>query len=382
MEQKKEIQRASIFSTDRPIKWIDNKNALQDFLLLIDPFKPIAIDIEGDSLHHYPEKLCVVSLCQGQHLAVVDCLKDDLSALWDILSRSEWICHGMDYDLKMLRKAGCPQPRTIFDTHIAAKLCGFEAVGYARLVSLFFQVKLTKEHQKADWSRRPLPPSLINYTAKDVLYLEKLKEILTRLLKSLGRWEWMEQSCKRIQRKIENSFLGSPKEWERIEGVHKLDFLGQSILFELQKWRKELALLRDTPPFKIIKSEDLVQISFISAHGGSIAAIPAVQRLEREVVGDLLKAIEKGKQNGSWKESPGPKKLFLFDKEAAKRFEVLKNKRDKIASFLGIDPALIASRNLLSEMALHPGSGCQKLIDEDKICPWQAQLLGLSTTPD
>ncbi|WP_134439975.1 ribonuclease D [Methylacidiphilum caldifontis] len=376
MEQKKEIQ-LPFFSLNQPIKWIDNKNTLQEFLSLIDPSKPIAIDIEGDSLYHYPEKLCVVSLCQGRNLAVIDCLQGNLALLWDVLAATEWICHGMDYDLKMLRKSGCPQPRAIFDTHIAAKLCGFESVGYAHLVSLFFQTKLSKEHQKADWSRRPLSPSLISYTAKDVLYLEKLKEILSRLLQSLGRREWMEQSCKRIQRKIENSFLNSTQQLERMEGIHKLDSLGQSILFELQQWRQKLALLRDIPPFKIIPTEELIQMSFIVAHGGSILKIPAVKSLEKEMLGDLLQAIEKGKQNEAQKEPFVGKKLFFLDREAAKRFELLKNKRNKIASFLGIDPSLIASRTILTEMAINPKSARQKLIEDNKLCPWQADLLGI-----
>ncbi|CAI9085295.1 ribonuclease D [Candidatus Methylacidiphilum fumarolicum] len=378
MEQNKQLNLLSFSTTNRKVQWIEENNSLQEYLSILDPLKPIAIDIEGDSLHHYPEKLCVISLCQEGFLAVVDCLKGDLSSLWKMLSGCEWICHGMDYDLKMLRRAGCPQPQKIFDTHIAAKLCGFDSVGYADLVSLFFQVKLSKEHQKADWSRRPLPLSLVHYTAKDVLYLEKLKDILSKLLKSLGRSEWMEQSCERIRRKIEKSLSKPPyKDPERIEGFQKLDPFGQSILLEIQRWRQELALSKGIPPFKIIRTEDLIQISSISSQGESVLKIPAVKQLEKSIRYSLLQAIEKGKQNGPHKEPLVSKPFYFMDKESSKRFEELKNKRNKIASSLGLDPGLIASKALLSEMAMDPKTIRQRLIENDKLCPWQAELLGL-----
>ncbi|TFE69513.1 ribonuclease D [Methylacidiphilum sp. Yel] len=378
MEQNKQLDLLSFSTTNRKLRWIDDNNSLQEYLSILDSLKPIAIDIEGDSLHHYPEKLCVISLCQEGYLAVIDCLKGDLSSLWRMLSGCEWICHGMDYDLKMLRRAGCPQPKKIFDTHIAAKLCGFDSVGYADLVSLFFQVKLSKEHQKADWSRRPLPLSLVHYTAKDVLYLEKLKDILSKLLKSLGRSEWMEQSCERIRRKIEKSLSKPPyKDPERIEGFQKLDPLGQSILLEIQRWRQELALSKGIPPFKIIRTEDLIQISSISSQGESVLKIPAVKQLEKNIRYSLLQAIEKGKQNGPHNQPLLSKPFSFMDKESSKRFEELKTKRNKIASSLGLDPGLIASKALLSEMAMDPKTIRKRLIETDKLCPWQAELLGL-----
>ena len=75
---------------------------------------------------------------------------------------------------------------------------GLKAFGYGALVERFCGITLEKTSQKADWSRRPLSPAMIDYAVQDTEYLEPIAEALGRQLDELKRREWHEQSCARV----------------------------------------------------------------------------------------------------------------------------------------------------------------------------------------
>src|SRR2546422_4710612 len=78
----------------------------------------------------------------------------------------------------------------VFDTRIAAQLAGEPAVGLAALLEKYVGVKLTKDHQKGDGSRRPLPPAMLEYAAADTRHLPALREALRARLVTPGRLPW------------------------------------------------------------------------------------------------------------------------------------------------------------------------------------------------
>ena len=101
------------------------------------------MDTEADSLHAYPEKLCLLqfSLESGDYL--VDSLAGlDLSELLGVLRNRELIFHGADYDLRMLRKTFHFVPAAIFDTMTAARLLGYKQFGLGHLVERHLGVRL------------------------------------------------------------------------------------------------------------------------------------------------------------------------------------------------------------------------------------------------
>ena len=81
------------------------------------------------------------------------------------------VFHDADYDLRLLQQDYGWQIRNIFDTRVAAQLLGYTAFGLAALLERFFDVKLDKKHQRADWSMRPLTDDMLDYAAQDTRFL-------------------------------------------------------------------------------------------------------------------------------------------------------------------------------------------------------------------
>ena len=98
----------------------------------------------------------------------------------------------------MLHRGGQFAATDIFDTMIAARLCGYQELGLAALVAKHFGVKLSKASQKANWALRPLSNQMIEYAINDTKYLLPLAEILEAELLRLNRWEWFAESCERM----------------------------------------------------------------------------------------------------------------------------------------------------------------------------------------
>src|SRR5688572_23501126 len=110
-----------------------------------------------------------------------------LADLWPRLAAKPLIMHGSDYDLRLLRELCDFRPLSIFDTMFAAQLLSIPRFGLASLLEQYFGAKLDKDHQKANWSRRPIEPAMLDYAALDVYYLPGLRDRLRDELVRLGR---------------------------------------------------------------------------------------------------------------------------------------------------------------------------------------------------
>src|ERR1700739_5015005 len=162
------------------------------------PSKRIAVDTEGDSLHCYFEKLCLIQLSVADQDLIVDPLSGiDFKRFNQFVLERTAVFHGCDYDLRMLRRGAGFAPGAVFDTYLAARLLGIKEVGLASLVKSFFDLDLPKSSQKANWARRPLTPVMLDYAINDTKYLLPLAQHLTMQLRKINRWAWYEESCAR-----------------------------------------------------------------------------------------------------------------------------------------------------------------------------------------
>ena len=162
----------------------------------------IAIDTEADSMHHYPERVCLVQVATPESTYLLDPLAlVDLSPLGPALSspRVLKLLHGADYDVRGLNRDWGLTFTNLFDTHIAARFLGLERVGLAALLLDVLGIDIPKDRriQRADWSKRPLDDRALEYAAADVCYLFDLHDILTERLQELGRMEWVREECER-----------------------------------------------------------------------------------------------------------------------------------------------------------------------------------------
>ncbi len=331
---------------------IDTEQRLAAYLPVLRAATWVAVDTEADSLHAYPEKVCLIQISTASSDRLIDPLaRLNLDPLLEALSGHEIIMHGADYDLRLLRKHHEFVPGAIFDTMLAARLLGVRQFGLSSLVEHYLKVKLEKGPQKANWALRPLTPRMELYARNDTRHLKPLADCLRSQLAACGRLAWHQESCARL---IADSTRQEPtdidSQW-RVKGSHLLDRPALAVLRELWKWREAEALAANKPPFFVLSHQALVEIA-----GAAVAAQPIDRFLPRHFSerrrDGLARAIARGLALAPERH---PKVLHNFSRRTSdgerRRFLELQKRRDAHAARLGIDPTLIASRGTVSDLA-------------------------------
>ena len=345
----------------------DTSEALAAALPALAPHDRIAVDTEADSLHCYFEKLCLIQISvPGTDLLIDPLAGMDLSPLWAAWSGKELLFHGADYDLRLLRRTNCPMPARIFDTMIAARLCGIEGFSYAALVERYVGLKIAKASQKANWASRPLSPQMLDYAANDTRHLSGIAEILQAELNRLGRATWFEQSCERAIRSAEADKEIDPEQLWRVPGSGHLRGRAAAIFRELWHWRDAEAQRLDKPSFHILHSDKLVEAAMKFDAGDHIE----FRHLRGPRAQKFYEAAKRGLHldEGRW-----PKIVRTPRQRPSKtqfdRFLELKKHRDHIAEQVKIDASLIAPKATLEGLAFRPAETLPTLL------PWQRELL-------
>jgi ribonuclease D len=346
---------------------VTDNNQLTEWCRTLERFDPVAVDTEGDSLHCYFEKLCLIQISVPNQNLLIDPLAAlDFARFNAILSQRQIILHGCDYDLRMLRRGIGFVPGPVFDTYLAAKLVGLKEVGLATLLKNFFGVDTPKSSQKANWAKRPLPPNMIAYAMNDTRYLIELADKLGTELRAKGRWEWFTESCVRaVQAAAEDREKDPDRIW-KISGSALLKGRPLAVLRGIWLWRDMEARNADRPAFHILRNEELLELA------GSEGQSP----LPRHVQGSRRARLEGALQAAlELPESEWPRRVYTQSKrptqEEEQRFEQLKKRRDQVAAELDLDPGMVASRQVLERIAREPGT------IETVLMNWQRQILGL-----
>lgn len=327
----------------------------------------IALDTEADSLHCYFEKLCLIQVsAAGGHWLVDPLAKIQLQPLFDLVCSRRLVFHGADYDMRLLRRVGTFEPTNLFDTMIAARLIGRNALGLAALVEQFFGVQLSKASQKANWAIRPLPAQMVEYALNDTRYLLEIAQTLEADLHQLGRYAWFEESRDRMLAATRDTKERDESTCWRITGSSVLSPRAQAILRILWFWRDAESRAWDRPPFHVLGNQDMLAVADQASRGGSypLPRMTGSRRKSLEVVLALALQIPEA-------EWPYIEKLRRKrpPKDHLVHFEALKKIRDAAALELGLDPSIIAPRGALEAVAADALSPA--------LMSWQRKLLGL-----
>jgi ribonuclease D len=349
---------------------IDSAEKLAVFVRMLQAASWVAVDTEADSLHAYPEKVCLIQISTVAGDELVDPLAGvDINPMLDALTGHELIMHGADYDLRLLFKHHKFVPSAVFDTMLAARLLGLRQFGLSHLVEHYLGVKLEKGAQKANWAMRPLTERMERYARNDTHYLKPLADKLKAELEAKGRLAWHQESCASLVRdcsaeKPDDSDLA----W-RVKGAHLLGRPALAVLREVWRWREGEAIASNKPPFFVLSHEALVDIA--AAAGTRRPIEPHFPRhlSERRRAG-IVKAVSRGLE---LPQNQHPEILKHFGRRPTetekRRFTELQRKRDAKAAELEIDPTLIASRGMLSDLA-HDWHKHEK-----DLMKWQREIL-------
>ncbi len=243
---------------------ITTSSALFEFCEALRDAPYIAVDTEFMREKSYYAKLCLVQVAYGDLSAAIDPLADglDLAPLRDLLHDPTIIkvLHAATQDLEIFLDKTGQVPAPVFDTQIAASVCGLgEQVGYARLVDSMLHIRLDKTSQRTDWSLRPLSERQLTYALADVTHLCAIYEMLVEKLDATNRTSWVAEEMKSLLDASRYHVI--PNEaWRRIRIRHaKRKTL--AVLRGLATWREEAAMARDIPRKWIARDEVLVEIA-------------------------------------------------------------------------------------------------------------------------
>lgn len=347
---------------------IDTDEKLAGFLPQLSAASWIALDTEADSLHAYPEKLCLIQISiEGSDYLVEPLAGLELTSVFDVLGQHELILHGADYDLRLLRRDCGFVPTTIFDTMLASRLLGVREFGLGNLVSRFLGVTLEKGPQKANWARRPLTERMEAYARNDTHYLKPLVDLLSAELKAKGRLGWHQQCCAQLIADCAVLREPDPDTVWRVKGSHHLSPSAMAVLREIWRWREREATESNKPPFFILSPEIMVKLA-----QGAVAGHDLERLFPHYVTARRRKGIVKAVESGlAEKHPPQPlrRRGHRLSESEKRRLQEIERRRNRHAEELGIDPTLIASRASMVALAADKGD------PEAELMAWQRELL-------
>ena len=330
----------------------------------------LALDTEADSLHAYPEKVCLIQIGTADGDVLVDPLAPiNLDSLFEVFNGRELIFHAADYDLRLLEKHHQFRPSAIFDTMLAARLLGERQFGLSALVENILGVKLDKGSQKADWAQRPLTDRMITYARNDTHYLKPLADKLKSALEAKGRLAWHQESCVRLIAECSRPVIVDADSVWRVKGSSILGRPALAILRELWQWREREAIAYSRPPFFILSHERMVDLADAAAAQQPFENIipPKMSPRRRETLFDAVKA---GLAVPASRHPEILRHEHRRPSEAEfRRYRELEKRRDAHAHKLGIDPTLIAPKSVLGNLAHDWNKHSPELMH------WQRELL-------
>ena len=240
---------------------------LQNLCQSLTAQKFITVDSEFVREKSYFPKLCLIQVAWQDGAAIIDPLAPnmDLSCFLEVLQNPDVlkIFHSGRQDIEIFYQLSGKIPHPVFDTQIAAMVCGFgSSVSYGNLVQAVCKVELDKSSRLTDWGKRPLDNKQLEYALKDVTYLVDCYRYLDKYLQEHQRQDWIKEELADLC--DEKLYKPDPDNaWLKIKhSIHSPRFL--CLLKELAAWRERRAIKHNTPRHTIIRDEMLVNIASVA----------------------------------------------------------------------------------------------------------------------
>ena len=321
--------------------------------LAMHPF--VTVDTEFLRETTYYPKLCLIQLASPDEAVMVDPLAPelDLAPFFGLMVNEAVVkvFHAARQDLEIVWMLGRVPPTPLFDTQVAAMVCGYgDSVGYEQLANDLAKARIDKSSRFTDWSRRPLNEAQLTYAEADVTHLRDIYLALDADIRASGREAWVAE---------EMAVLNSPatyevkpeNAWQRLKGrIRKPKEV--ALLMELAAWREREAQTRDVPRQRVLKDDALMDI--VQRGPRSVEALAELRSVpngfERSRAGgEVLAAIERGLELD-------PKDLPRLERERGRAtngavLDLLKVLLKAIADAERVAPKIIASSDDLEAIA-------------------------------
>lgn len=244
--------------------WIADSATLAEFCGRVANSAYVTVDTEFMRERTYWAQLCVIQIASPDEAAAVDALAPgmDLSPLLALLTdpRVLKVFHAARQDLEIFYHLCGTVPGPLFDTQVAAMVCGFgDAVSYETLAGQLANVRIDKSARFTDWAQRPLSDRQIAYALADVTHLRRIYLSLAQRLTATNRAAWLQEEMATLLDPA--TYRMEPAEaWRRFKPrTAKPRML--AVLKEVAAWREREAQRRDVPRNRVIRDETVMDIA-------------------------------------------------------------------------------------------------------------------------
>lgn len=227
----------------------------------------VTIDTEFLRERTYWSKLCLIQMAlpgAGEAVLIDPIEGEDMSLepLYDLFRHEATVkvFHAARQDLEIFFVEGGVFPKPLFDTQIAAMVCGFgEQVGYETLVKKIARADLDKTSRFTDWSRRPLSDAQKEYALADVTHLRVIYEWLAAQLRKNGRAEWVAEELAILTDPA--TYTVHPDEaWQRIK-TRTTSGRFLAVVKALARFREAYAQGQNVPRSRVMKDDALLELA-------------------------------------------------------------------------------------------------------------------------
>ena len=279
---------------------IETNVELEKKLNLIESEEYISIDTEFIRDNTYFSKLCLIQVASKNYSFIIDPLKEDinLDSFFEILKKDSIIkiFHSGRQDMEIFYHLFGELPKPIYDTQIAAMVCGFgDQVSYENLVNTLLNIKIDKSSRVSNWSFRPLTEKQIKYALADVTHLVHIYEILQIQISNENRSLWIEDEMKSLL-EIKNYKLDPSEAWMKIKiKSTKREYLNR-VKF-LAEWRENISIKNNIPKNRIMRDDTLLDLASINPKSNEDFKRIRSFNLERDtkIINQITEILHKAK---------------------------------------------------------------------------------------
>jgi ribonuclease D len=260
----------------------------------------VTVDTEFMREHTFWPILCLIQIAGEKEEAIIDPMAKglDLAPFHELMANEAVlkVFHAARQDVEIFVAANGDTPKPLFDTQVAAMVCGFgDQVGYEALVRKLAGEQIDKSSRFTDWSHRPLSDKQLRYALSDVTHLRVVYEKLKAMLEKNGRASWLNEEMAIIA--SAETYKSNPDEaWKRLK-FRPRNARQLGIAIAVSRWREERAQAKNMPRQRIIKDDAIIEIA--TQAPGDKAALSKLRALPKGLaeggLGDeILKAIQAG----------------------------------------------------------------------------------------
>lgn len=339
----------------------------------------LAIDTESNSLYAYRERVCLIQLSTRSEDFIIDPLKiQSMQPLAPLFAnpRIEKVFHAAEYDLMCMKRDFGFVFNNLFDTMIAARICGRKLIGLGNLLADFAGVAIDKSHQRDDWGQRPLPNESLLYAQMDTHYLPRLRDHFVAELAQMNRLDEASEAFRDVCNVPPARNLGFDAEgYWRISLPNNLTRRAAAILREVYLTRETVAQERDVPSFKVMSDKTLVAIA--QAAPGNMNELSQVEGMTpiqvRRYGRVLLDAVGAG-MRARLPTPPVPEPPA--DPVVVECYTALREWRKARALERGVESDVIISKDALWTLAERAPDSLDDMDDVPGLGPWRLGVYG------